>query len=212
MKRRASHSVPSNPFVVLADVAIMTVFILFLFLMTQSLLLTEAAFKLKAVHKMQDELSMAYRQELPPGVWGTKVHAHEELGQQQFYFSTDLLFKVGKAELSAGPGGAASLLRPFARVVRSRQRADRITLQVVGHSDNLPYDRNWELSAERALSVVRYLQGQNIPPERMVASGRGEYSPIIDNFVGPNGEPLGNPANRRIEIIVGYGTETKKGH
>jgi flagellar motor protein MotB len=45
--------------------------------------------------------------------------------------------------------------------------------------------------------VVRALQAAGVPPERMVASGRGEYSPIAANDT-----PEGRQKNRRIEIML----------
>jgi hypothetical protein len=60
-------------------------------------------------------------------------------------------------------------------------------IQVSGHTDNTPisdklksqFPTNWELSVARATNVVRFLQDKaKLPPERMVASGYGEYQPI----------------------------------
>ncbi len=59
------------------------------------------------------------------------------------------------------------------------------------------YPTNWELSVARATNVVRFLQDVGIPPERMVAAGRGEYSPIASNDT-----PEGRQKNRRIEIML----------
>jgi chemotaxis protein MotB len=75
-------------------------------------------------------------------------------------------------------------------------------IRVVGHTDNVPiatsqFPSNWELSAARATTVVRFLQASGIPPERMTASGRGEYSPIA-----PNDDADGRRKNRRIEITL----------
>jgi chemotaxis protein MotB len=75
-------------------------------------------------------------------------------------------------------------------------------IRVVGHTDNVPiatsqYPSNWELSAARATTVVRFLQSSGVPPERMTASGRGEFSPIA-----PNDDADGRRKNRRIEITL----------
>jgi chemotaxis protein MotB len=59
------------------------------------------------------------------------------------------------------------------------------------------YASNWELSVARATNVVRYLQEVGVPPERMVASGRGEYAPVA-----PNDNAEGRQKNRRIEIML----------
>lgn len=78
-------------------------------------------------------------------------------------------------------------------------------IRVVGYTDNVPvaksiqkmYPSNWELSVARATSVVRYLQQAGVPPERMIASGRGEYAPVV-----PNDTPEDRQKNRRIEIML----------
>jgi chemotaxis protein MotB len=75
-------------------------------------------------------------------------------------------------------------------------------IRVVGHTDNVPiatsqFPSNWELSVARATTVVRFLQANGIPAERMTASGRGEYSPIA-----PNDDADGRRKNRRIEITL----------
>jgi len=78
-------------------------------------------------------------------------------------------------------------------------------IRVVGYTDNVPiakaiqnvYPTNWELSVARATNVVRYLQDVGVAPERMVASGRGEYSPVA-----PNDTAEGRQKNRRIEIML----------
>jgi chemotaxis protein MotB len=76
---------------------------------------------------------------------------------------------------------------------------------VVGHTDNVPitgglqkvFASNWELSAARATTVVRFLQEAGIAPERLIATGRAEYAPVA-----PNDTPEGRQKNRRIEITL----------
>jgi chemotaxis protein MotB len=79
-------------------------------------------------------------------------------------------------------------------------------IRVVGHTDSIPlaksyqakFPSNWELSVMRATNVVRFLQDQcKIAPERLVASGRGQYEPIASNST-----PEGRQQNRRIEIML----------
>ncbi|MHC4148951.1 MAG: OmpA/MotB family protein, partial [Planctomycetota bacterium] len=55
----------------------------------------------------------------------------------------------------------------------------------------------WELSAQRALSVVRYLIGRGFPKERIRSVGRGETHPIASNATAS-----GKARNRRVEIVV----------
>lgn len=73
-------------------------------------------------------------------------------------------------------------------------------LRVDGHTDRLPihtsrFPSNWELSTARAVSVVRYLAEQGIPPKRMAAAGFGEFHPV-----DPGQTEAAYQRNRRIEL------------
>ena len=77
-------------------------------------------------------------------------------------------------------------------------------IRVMGHTDNVPlakgakFPTNWELSVARATNVVRFFQDQcKIDPRRLIASGRGEFSPVASNDT-----PDGRQQNRRIEIAI----------
>lgn len=76
-------------------------------------------------------------------------------------------------------------------------------INVEGHTDNVPisnenFGSNWELSTSRAINVVKYfVEQKGIVPDRVSASGYGEYRPIADNKT-----PEGRAANRRIVLIV----------
>jgi chemotaxis protein MotB len=79
-------------------------------------------------------------------------------------------------------------------------------VRVEGHTDNVPiaeplrriYPTNWELSAARAINVVRFLQDSaGVPPEMLMAVAFGEYRPIA-----PNDTPENKQKNRRIEIAL----------
>lgn len=76
-------------------------------------------------------------------------------------------------------------------------------IRVEGHTDNRPivtaiYPSNWELSAARATRVVRlFISKCNVPPEKVVAVGYGEYKPIASNST-----EAGRKKNRRIDIII----------
>lgn len=82
---------------------------------------------------------------------------------------------------------------------------DDKVIRIIGHTDNVPiakslqkmFPSNWELSAARATTVVRYLQEVGIPPERLIATGRAEYAPVASNDTAD-----GRKKNRRIEITL----------
>lgn len=76
-------------------------------------------------------------------------------------------------------------------------------VSVEGHTDNIPistarYPSNWELSAARAASVVRYFEQRNIPRERMRIIGWADAKPV-DPDLG-NSTAQARAQNRRIVI------------
>ena len=78
------------------------------------------------------------------------------------------------------------------------------TIEIEGHTDNVPmnsggkYSNNDELSSGRALSVFYYLvENTNLDPANLIHTGRGEYSPIADNSTDE-----GRARNRRVEIKI----------
>jgi chemotaxis protein MotB len=83
-----------------------------------------------------------------------------------------------------------------------RQKYAGKHIDVVGNTDSEPIKKsawkdNWELSAERALSVTRYLIERGIAADRVRAVGCGEARPIASNATA-----AGKGKNRRVEIVV----------
>ena len=126
-----------------------------------------------------------------------------EVAGDRFVFPSEVLFAPGSATL--GAAGQAQVAR-VAEVIR--EIADQIppdinwVLRVDGHTDKTPvsadspFADNWELSEARALSVVRYMtQVQGLPPERLAATGFGEFQPL-----DPGDSPEALAKNRRIEL------------
>ena len=79
-----------------------------------------------------------------------------------------------------------------------------IAILIEGHTDNVPYkgnaqlSGNWDLSTKRATAIVNILRENNdINPENLTAAGRGEYAPVA-----PNDSAEGRAKNRRIEVIL----------
>ncbi len=121
----------------------------------------------------------------------------------RFVFSSEVLFEPGSATLSpegkSQIAGVAQILQEVAAVIPPG--IDWI-IRVDGHTDNVPlsgqgaFRDNWELSQARALSVVRYMQTDlGFPPERMAATGFGEYRPVA-----AGDSPEARAQNRRIEL------------
>jgi chemotaxis protein MotB len=76
-------------------------------------------------------------------------------------------------------------------------------LGVEGHANHLPvtpggpWPSNWELSAYRATTVVRYLAGDGVPQERMAANGYSDTRPLV-----PETDPNAVTVNRRVDVVV----------
>jgi chemotaxis protein MotB len=109
----------------------------------------------------------------------------------------EILFDSGKATLKQA---TSRELDHIYSVIRDKYSGKQI--DVVGHTDTDPIKKskwkdNWELSAQRALSVVRYLVKKGISPDQIKASGRGQSQPIASNSTSS-----GKARNRRVEIVV----------
>ena len=119
----------------------------------------------------------------------------------RFVFQSEVLFPSGSAKLS--DGGQEQLVQ-LAQTLKelTGDIPDDINwiLRIDGHTDRLPirneqFPSNWELSTARALSVLRFLEAQGIPPERMAATGFGEFQPIAKG-----NDETSLARNRRIEL------------
>jgi len=108
-----------------------------------------------------------------------------------------ILFDSGKAELKRATSTELDHIRSVLRDKYAGKQVD-----VVGHTDTDPIKKskwkdNWELSAQRALSVLRYLVKRGISEKDIQAVGCGESQPIASNA-----NASGKAKNRRVEIVV----------
>jgi flagellar motor protein MotB len=111
-----------------------------------------------------------------------------------------VLFDVNSAELR---GGGSALLHELAAPLASYLAGRDQVLMVSGFTDDLPihgralggYRDNWELSAQRSLTVVRALIDAGVPAEALFAAGFGENHPVAANDSEPN-----RAKNRRVEL------------
>jgi chemotaxis protein MotB len=76
-------------------------------------------------------------------------------------------------------------------------------IRIEGHTDNVPirtsrYRSNWELSTARATTLVKYfISKHGFDPNRLSASGCGEFRPVADNDT-----PENRALNRHVDIIL----------
>jgi outer membrane protein OmpA-like peptidoglycan-associated protein len=104
----------------------------------------------------------------------------------------DVLFTSGQADLKAGVASNLGRLATFLHQNPGRN------VEIEGHTDSVGSDEyNQALSQRRAESERSFLIQQGIGPERIRASGKGEYQPVADNESSD-----GRPRNRRVEVII----------
>lgn len=114
----------------------------------------------------------------------------------------EVLFDLGKASIKPE---AKPILSTLSKVLKENLKE----IQVEGHTDDIPihtrrFPSNWELSAARALSVVRYFfEYEGIPEKHLIAVGRGEHRPLV-----PNDSPENRRKNRRVEIMIKWSEES----
>ena len=128
-------------------------------------------------------------------------HPDIRIAGDRFVFQSEVLFASSTAELD--PAGQATLksmattLQDVAKMIPSEVNW---ILRVDGHTDPVPistsrFGSNWELASARAISVVKFLIGQGIPPERLAAAGFAEYQPL-----DLRDDEIAYRRNRRIEF------------
>jgi chemotaxis protein MotB len=118
----------------------------------------------------------------------------------RFVFQSEVLFPPGSADLSQAGRDQMRKLAATLKDLSARIPADiPWVLRVDGHADRQAvrgkFASNWELSAERAINVVRLLAGEGIPPNRLAAAGFGEFQPL-----DTGNSPAAYAKNRRIEL------------
>ncbi len=112
-------------------------------------------------------------------------------GSVLFAVNSDQLQDEGRELLS-------SLVRPLKVFLGEREQM----LMISGFTDDRPirgnnrnFDDNWELSAQRALTVTRVLIEEGMPSSMVFAAAFGDQSPVASND-----DELGRAKNRRVEM------------
>ena len=119
----------------------------------------------------------------------------------RFVFQSEVLFAQGQANIAVeGEQQLAKIAVALNQIAAEIPEDIDWVLQVEGHTDDVPvragrFADNWDLSTERALSVVRFLAAEGLPPNRLAAAGYGEFQPL-DNA----GTDDARRRNRRIEM------------
>ena len=119
----------------------------------------------------------------------------------RFVLQSEVFFDTNSADLK--PEGQGELDKVAGALVSLESEIPTDipwVLRVDGHTDKRPitggqFKSNWDLSAARALSVVKYLISKGVAPQRLVAAGFGEFDPIAQGDT-----PDAYRRNRRIEF------------
>ncbi len=120
----------------------------------------------------------------------------------RFVFQSDILFPAGSDALSTPGQDQISQLASTLKAISAQIPSDvNWLLRVDGHADHQPvsptgdFVDNWDLSAKRAINVVKLLIQDGIPPERLAATAFADYQPLDSANT-----PEAYAKNRRIEI------------
>jgi len=131
------------------------------------------------------------------------VGAHDDMRieDDRFVVQSEVLFAAGSAEIGeTGKRRLAELARSLHDVSRDIPNDLDWVLRIDGHTDRRAvgspdYSSNWELSSARAVTVVRFLIRQGVPPYRLAATGFGEFQPL-----NADTDESAQRRNRRIEF------------
>jgi chemotaxis protein MotB len=149
--------------------------------------------KLKGTY---DELVQSLKGEIEAG----EIQIRRMKDRLSVNLESKVLFDSGRADLK---GSGIEVLR---KVGAQLAKIEGKRIQIEGHTDDDPiggklkekYPTNWELSANRALAVVHFLQNEvGIDARRLSGAGYGEYQPTALNDTME-----GKAVNRRIEIVL----------
>jgi len=132
------------------------------------------------------------------GISDPDIEVNVEKGVVFISIADKLLFKSGSYVVS---DRAKEVLAKVAKVINSRPTFE---CMVEGHTDNVPFTGNailvdnWDLSVKRSTAIVRVLTKElGVKPSQLIAAGRGEYIPLVENNTVDN-----RSKNRRTRIVV----------
>lgn len=146
------------------------------------------------LRKLKEKIDKEIKQE------GLQNSVHTQLDQDglRIILTDEILFDSGSADFKK-PSNLSIL--QFVSFLLG-ETINPVTIE--GHTDNVPiatsqFPSNWELSAARSLTVLKYIVSQNphLQPDRFSATGYGEYKPIASNKT-----EAGRKENRRVEILI----------
>ena len=156
---------------------------------------TALASKVEELQRYRSEFFGKLRQVLAnrPGI---------QIVGDRFVFQSEVLFPLGSADLTpAGQAGITALAVTIKDIATEIPPDIHWIMRVDGHTDRQPikgsfaFASNWELSAARAITVVKLLIADGVPAEHLAATGFADNEPL-----DPADTPEAYAKNRRIEL------------
>jgi chemotaxis protein MotB len=153
----------------------------------------KVAQEVQSLKQAQEALEAALRKAgLPNGA----TFRFDERGLVVTIATDEVLFPSANADLQPQGRKILDALGPSLARLPNRLSIDGHTNAIPIHTARFP--SNWELSADRASGVLRYLQSvHHIPPTRMTATAFADTQPLV-----PNSDRRARVLNRRVEIVV----------
>lgn len=132
------------------------------------------------------------------GISDPDIEVNVEKGVVFISIADKLMFKSGSYIVS---DRAKEILGKVAKVINDKPTFE---CMVEGHTDNVPFTGNailldnWDLSVKRSTAIVRVLTKEhNVNPKQLIAAGRGEFIPLVENNSVEN-----RSTNRRTRIVI----------
>ncbi|NNT72386.1 OmpA family protein [Flavobacterium sp. IMCC34852] len=132
------------------------------------------------------------------GISDPDIEVNVDKGVVFISIADKLLFKSGSYVVS---DRAKEVLAKVAKVINDKPTFE---CMVEGHTDNVPFTGNailvdnWDLSVKRSTAIVRVLtKDLKVNPKQLIAAGRGEYIPLVENNTSEN-----RSINRRTRIVI----------
>ena len=119
----------------------------------------------------------------------------------RFVFQSEVLFSSGSAEIAKdGQVQLSQFAEALKEIASKMPKEIDWVLRVDGHTDRRPikttqFPSNWELSAARAISVVKFLKAKGLPSKRLAAAGFASFFPL-----DRRSDEIAYRRNRRIEM------------
>ncbi len=147
----------------------------------------------KELSTQADQLELQLKEEIEKGEIRLKRYKTKTI----INIDNSILFDSGKTTVKEGVKDSLS------KIATALNNFPENNIQIEGHTDDVPihtakYPSNWELSAARALSVLRFFVDKTeVDPRILSAVGYGEYHPLV-----PNDTPENKRLNRRVDIVI----------